>query len=50
MPPTFEPPQVGDQAPDFSAKGTEGDEYRLSDLYQHSHILLLFYPKDQTSG
>jgi peroxiredoxin len=45
-----QPPQVGDVAPDFKAKGADGDEYRLSDLYQHSHILLIFYPKDMTSG
>lgn len=44
------PPQVGDLAPDFSAKGADGDEYRLGDLCQHSHVLLLFYPKDMTSG
>ena len=44
------PPQVGDPAPDFSAKGTEGEEYRLSDLYQHSHVLLIFYPADMTTG
>jgi peroxiredoxin len=50
MPITPEPPKVGDLAPDFTAKGTEGDEYRLSDLYQKSHILLIFYPKDQTTG
>ena len=44
------PPQVGDVAPDFNAKGTEGDEYRLSDLYQRSHVLLIFYPADMTTG
>ena len=48
--PASSPPQVGDLAPDFNAKGTEGDEYRLSDLYQNSHILLIFYPADMTSG
>ena len=44
------PPKVGDLAPDFSANGADGDEYRLSDLYQHSHVLLLFYPADMTTG
>ena len=47
---TANPPMVGDLAPDFSAKGADGDEYRLGDLCQHSHVLLLFYPKDMTSG
>lgn len=40
---------VGDQAPDFTARGARGDEYRLSDL-RGSRVLLIFYPKDMTSG
>jgi peroxiredoxin len=50
VPTPAEPPQVGDLAPNFTAKGADGDEYRLSDLNQHSHVLLLFYPKDMTTG
>lgn len=40
---------VGDQAPDFTARGARGDEYRLSEL-RGKRVLLVFYPGDMTSG
>lgn len=43
-------PQVGDDAPDFTVKGTSGDTIRLSDLRGKQRALLIFYPQDQTSG
>ncbi|MCC6313757.1 MAG: redoxin domain-containing protein [Thermomicrobiales bacterium] len=43
-------PDVGDLAPDFSVRGATGDEFRLSDLRGRARALLLFYPKDKTSG
>jgi peroxiredoxin len=42
--------QKGDEAPDFTLKGAWGDEFRLSDLRGHLRAMLIFYPKDGTSG
>ena len=44
------PPQVGDLAPDFMLRGASGDEVRLSNLRGAKRALLIFYPKDLTSG
>ena len=41
---------VGEEAPDFTLKGVDGDEFRLSDLRGHVRTMLVFYPKDMTSG
>jgi thioredoxin-dependent peroxiredoxin len=43
-------PNVGDQAPDFAARGSRGDEVRLRDFAGKQHVVLFFYPKDMTSG
>jgi peroxiredoxin len=41
---------VGDLAPDFALYGASGNLVRLSDLRGRKRALLIFYPKDLTSG
>lgn len=41
--------QVGDKAPDFSAKDQDGKKVSLHD-YKGKKLILYFYPKDQTPG
>ena len=41
---------VGTLAPDFTLRGTRGDEVRLGALRGAKRALLLFYPEDMTSG
>jgi len=40
---------VGVHAPDFTLKDDQGIERRLSD-YRGQHVVLYFYPKDDTPG
>ena len=40
----------GTQAPDFELDASNGHRYRLSHLLQHSLILLVFYPGNNTPG
>ena len=42
-------PQVGQDAPDFSAPDQNGNTVTLSD-YQNRWLVLYFYPKDNTPG
>jgi thioredoxin-dependent peroxiredoxin len=39
----------GDEAPDFILHGADGKSVKLSDLKGH-HVVVYFYPKDDTSG
>jgi peroxiredoxin len=41
---------VGAPAPDFSADASDGRAYRLSELLAESHVLLVFYPGNDTPG
>jgi peroxiredoxin Q/BCP len=41
--------QVGQKAPDFTLKTTTGETFRLSEL-RGRHVVLYFYPKDDTPG
>lgn len=41
--------KVGDKAPDFSATRDGGDTVNLAD-YAGQHVILYFYPKDDTPG
>jgi peroxiredoxin Q/BCP len=40
---------VGDKAPDFSAPGSGGGTVALSD-FKGKHVVLYFYPRDDTPG
>ena len=42
--------EVGDVAPTFSLKGTTGNGLNLEDLRGQKRAVLVFYPKDRTSG
>ena len=42
--------EVGDVAPTFSLKGTTGAGLNLEDLRGQKRAVLIFYPKDRTSG
>jgi thioredoxin-dependent peroxiredoxin len=48
------PPQtnlkVGDKAPDFTLKGVNGKEVKLSKLRGKTMVVLAFYPKAFTGG
>src|SRR5687767_7676258 len=41
---------IGDFAPDFVLKDQHGKLVRLSDYRNQSHVVLYFYPKDDTPG
>ncbi len=40
---------IGDQAPDFTARRRDGTPLQLSEL-KGRHVLVFFYPKDDTPG
>lgn len=40
----------GDQAPEFSLPASNGAEVSLSDYRGKKHVVLYFYPKDNTPG
>jgi peroxiredoxin Q/BCP len=43
--------QIGDTAPDFTAKNQKGEDINLYSLLQKGQkVLLVFYPADQTPG
>lgn len=41
--------QVGDKAPDFELKGSDGKTYKLSDM-QGKYVVIAWYPKAFTGG
>jgi peroxiredoxin Q/BCP len=47
---SFPQPQVGQAAPDVKATLSSGDSFRLSDVKGRKHVVLYFYPKDDTPG
>ncbi len=42
--------KVGDKAPDFTLKGVNGKEVKLSRLRGKTMVVLAFYPKAFTGG
>lgn len=42
--------KIGDTAPDFVLTDTYGDQVSLSDFKDKQHVVLYFYPKDDTAG
>lgn len=42
--------QAGQPAPDFELQDSSGETFRLSDVQGFANVLLIFYPKDMTSG
>jgi len=43
-------PKVGDLAPDFSAKDTDGSTVTLSTMLKDGPVILAFFPKAFTPG
>ncbi|MGD9710683.1 MAG: peroxiredoxin [Thermomicrobiales bacterium] len=43
-------PDVGDDAPDFTLVGSTGEPVTLSQLRRSQRAVLIFYPRDFTSG
>ena len=41
---------VGAAAPDFELQASDGQTYRLRDLLGKTHVLLAFYPGNNTPG
>ena len=44
-----DPLPVGADAPDFTLLSDQGTPVRLSDFKNHQNVVLVFYPKDDTS-
>ena len=42
--------QPGDVAPDFTLAGSDGARHELRRLLAESHVLLVFYPGNDTPG
>jgi peroxiredoxin Q/BCP len=41
---------VGAKAPDFTATASDGATYHLRDLLARGHVVLIFYPGNNTPG
>ncbi len=42
--------KIGDTAPDFTLPSQTGEKITLSQFFGKKHIVLYFYPKDETRG
>ena len=45
-----DPLAVGAKAPPFRAPASDGKTYALADLLRESHVVLIFYPGNNTPG
>ena len=45
-----EPLPVGSPAPPFSAPASDGRTYTLADVLKDAHVVLVFYPGNNTPG
>ncbi len=43
-------PEVGDMAPDFTLRGSDGLTYSLSDFKDKAYVVIAFFPKAFTGG
>ncbi len=43
-------PPIGEHAPEFKLRGTGEKNYDINDFKGYKHIVLYFYPKDDTPG
>jgi thioredoxin-dependent peroxiredoxin len=41
---------IGSKAPDFAAQASDGKTYRLTELLRRTHVMLVFYPGNNTPG
>ena len=41
---------VGAPAPEFRAAASDGNTYSLGELLRHGHVVLFFYPGNDTPG
>ncbi len=41
---------LGSHAPAFTAQASDGRTYRLADLLAKTHVVLVFYPGNDTPG
>lgn len=41
---------VGARAPDFAADASDGKTYRLTEILDRGHAVLVFYPGNNTPG
>lgn len=47
---TDHPPQIGEQAPDFTLAASIGETVTLAQYRGHTHVVLAFYVLDWTGG
>jgi peroxiredoxin Q/BCP len=44
------PLSIGDEAPDFTLRSSDGNDVALASFRDRESVVLIFYPKDQTPG